>query len=118
MEMLNNLHLKCKEPGCNKDIIFSGEVKVPGNYFCDVKNESKNNTLFLGIGITPIDNAKDSIIEEPVSTIVDLFQEQTNIHHKEWFNLKNKVKHTQQKDIFYLTCEDGHTHPYEIILTV
>jgi hypothetical protein len=118
MEMLNNLCLKCKEPGCNKDIIFSGEVKIPGNYFCVVNNESKDNALFLGIGITPTDTIKNSLVEEPVSTIVDLFQEQNNIHHKELFNLKNRVKHVQQKDIFYLTCEDGHTHPYEIILTV
>jgi hypothetical protein len=118
MSKLDYLRLKCKEPGCPHEIVFTGEVKVPVNYKCAFANEIQNDSLFIEIGKVPQINEPIRQIGESIIAIVKIFQEQKTSQETELVYEINQIRKIHHKDKFYLTCESGHTHPYEILITI
>lgn len=119
MRELNDLQLKCKEPECPCYINFTGEINIPGNFICSPRSETMDNSLIINLGILP--QVLDSIqeIDEPDMAALEICQ-QYQVQTKNSFSLDlNSMINQKQSstDRFYLTCENNHTHSYEITIT-
>jgi len=97
-----SLVLKCKEPGCPCIIRFSSQVNIPGNQFIGIEEDYQNSLLKISI------SNHDSDIPLPIS--LGISQEKD---HSRMNFIIDKRTSTEK---FYLTCDKGHTYPYDIYI--
>jgi hypothetical protein len=107
------LRLKCKEPKCNKIIEFTGEVSIPGNFKFLLLENNKNKSVNLDIKklAKTFEKARLNIRDKGLLHITQLKLPAKNKQELAFEINKLSKKKTET---FYLTCEDGHTHPYNI----
>lgn len=133
MKESKNITLKCKGPGPPHDVVFTGVITVPGNLaLAAMKNISEyslfrdpelsiftdsEHSLFLDIDIlSKIVKTEDS--DDPVTANIT-FSQKGNQHLMppiELDSLINRKQKVTKTETFYLTCDMGHTYPYQINL--
>lgn len=97
----------CKQPGCSAPVEFDGEIKVTGNL--PFTEHFSNNAYHIVLPDVPLQEKTtgEVIIRQP------LFAEHAS--QSVFFQI-GATGQRHQKHTFYLTCTQGHTLPYEILL--